>query len=324
MPTPPSSIILLLGAGELGTAVLHHLTTHPALNHNNTKITLLLRPSTVSDPTRQTLYSKSNLSLLPCDIATAPQSSLATIFADYETIIACNGMTLPPGTQLKLVRAVLEAASGTAESGNGAGLAKRYFPWQFGLDYDAIGRGGAQDLFDEQLDVRALLRGQSAVKWTIVSTGMFMSFLFEAAFGVVELGTKEGNGRVTALGSWENALTVTEVGDIGRVVAELALVDVGMDGVVFVAGDTVGMRRLAGLVEGMVGGREVEKRVKSVAELQGELAEEPVDGMRKYRAVFAAGVGVAWDREGSYNVRKGIDTMSVEEWAERNLRVLEA
>jgi len=53
---------------------------------------------------------------------------------------------------------------------------KRYFPWQFGVDYDVIGRGSAQDLFDKQLDVRHLLRGQSGTEWVVVSTGMFMSF----------------------------------------------------------------------------------------------------------------------------------------------------
>ena len=46
---------------------------------------------------------------------------------------------------------------------------KRYFPWQFGVDYDVIGRGSAQDLFDEQLDVRDLLRSQNRMEWVIVS-----------------------------------------------------------------------------------------------------------------------------------------------------------
>jgi hypothetical protein len=42
---------------------------------------------------------------------------------------------------------------------------KRYFPWQFGVDYDVIGGGSAQDLFDEQLDVRDLLRSQDRTEW---------------------------------------------------------------------------------------------------------------------------------------------------------------
>src|SRR5690606_9200037 len=76
---------------------------------------------------------------------------------------------------------------------------KRFFPWQFGVDYDVIGRGSAQDLFDEQLDVRDLVRCQERMEWVIVSTGMFTSFLFVPEFGVVDL----ANNTVHALGSWD-------------------------------------------------------------------------------------------------------------------------
>ena len=58
-------------------------------------------------------------------------------------------MSLPAGTQLKLAHAVLGVKGGNV---------KRYVPWQFGVDYDIIGRGSAQELFDEQLGVRDLLR----------------------------------------------------------------------------------------------------------------------------------------------------------------------
>lgn len=51
----------------------------------------------------------------------------------------------------------------------------RYFPWQFGVDFEVIGRGGPQDIFDAQLDVRELLRGQTATEWVIISTGMFIA-----------------------------------------------------------------------------------------------------------------------------------------------------
>jgi hypothetical protein len=62
----------------------------------------------------------------------------------------------------------------------------RYFPWQFGVDFDVIGRGSPQDIFDAQLDVRELLRSQQQTEW-VISTGMFMSYLFEPEFGVVDL-----------------------------------------------------------------------------------------------------------------------------------------
>lgn len=301
------SSILVLGAGELGTQVLRSLNSHTSLN--NSKISLLLRPSTLSSPntTKQAelqSYKEAGISLVAGDIANDSISDLATLFAPFDAIIGCTGMTFPPGTQLKISHAVLQAG------------VKRYFPWQFGLDYDAIGRESSQDLFDEQLDVRDLLRAQSKTQWVIVSTGMFMSFLFEPGFGVVDLQDR----KVRALGSWENALTVTDVSDIGRVVAELALVEMETKGVVHVAGDTVSMRQLADVVEGVLGAG-VERSVKTVEQLKVELGEEPEDVMRKYRAVFAAGVGVSWEKERSFNAKRGMKTMLVEDWARENLKV---
>ncbi len=93
----------------------------------------------------------------------------------------------------------------------------RYFPWQFDVDFEAIGRGGPQDIFDAQLDVRELLRSQDKTEWVIISTGMFMSYLFEPDFGVVDL----ENNEVHALGSLDNAVTLTTPDDIGVLTAEI-------------------------------------------------------------------------------------------------------
>jgi len=302
--TSPKSI-LVLGAGELGSQVLKSLASHS--ERGNTRIALLLRPSTIasSNPTKQAEleeYKKFHVDFIAGDIATDTSTHLASLIAPFDTVIGCTGMALSGGTQLKISRAVLDAG------------VRRYIPWQFGLDYDAIGRESAQDLFDEQLDVRALLRGQEKTEWVIVSTGMFMSFLFERNFGVVDL----ENGGVQALGSWENELVVTTVEDIGSVVAQIVLVGVGERGVVFVAGDVVSMRRLADVVD-MVLRRSAEKSVKTVEQLQRELAQDPGDVMRKYRTVFAAGVGVLWDMAQTFNAKNGMKTVSVEEWARQNV-----
>ena len=123
----------------------------------------------------------------------------------FHTVISCTGFVGGPGVQRKIARAALD------------GGVKRFVPWQFGVDYDAIGRGSPQDLFDEQLDVRDLLRAQQATEWVIVSTGMFTSFLFEPAFGVVDLAAN----RVNALGSLDTAVTLTTADDIGALTAEI-------------------------------------------------------------------------------------------------------
>jgi hypothetical protein len=109
------------------------------------------------------------------------------------------------GIQIKITRAVLESGI------------RCYVPWQFGVDYDVVGKGSGQTVWDEQLDVRALLRGQQHTQWVIVSTGMFTSYLFDADFGVVDF----RSNRVNALGSWNNAVTLTTPDDIGKLTREI-------------------------------------------------------------------------------------------------------
>lgn len=125
-----------------------------------------------------------------------------------------------------------------------------------------------QDVFDEQLDVRGMLRSSSQtdtnLQWTIISTGMFTSFLFEPSFGVVDL----ENASICALGSWENRVTLTTPADIGRITAEIVLglnssssagTTISSDPssspspdsgkVLFIGGDTISYAELASLVE---------------------------------------------------------------------------
>ncbi len=47
---------------------------------------------------------------------------------------------------------------------------------QFGVNYDVVGKGGGQPVWDERYDVRTLLREQNVTEWVIVSTGMLPLF----------------------------------------------------------------------------------------------------------------------------------------------------
>ena len=187
------------------------------------------------------------------------------------------------------------------------------------MDYDVIGRGSAQELFDEQLDVRDLLRSQHKTEWIIISTGMFTSFLFEQALGVVDLQSHA----VYALGSLDTAITATTAEDIGRLTAEILLVEPRVSNtVVYTAGDTMTYRQLANVLEGVVGQKFLRKE-NSVAELKQALARAPHDVMSKYRLVFAEGRGVAWAKEQTFNAQRGLDATSVEQWARKNLKSLD-
>jgi hypothetical protein len=297
--------VLVLGAGELGENVLRAMLRRSAADPAPTDITVLLRPATTPD--RQRLrndLAAERVAIEEADIATASVSQLSAIMSRFHTVVSCIGFAAGAGTQRKITEAVLAAG------------VTRYFPWQFGVDYDVIGRGSPQDLFDEQLDVRELLRGQRNTEWVIISTGMFTSFLFEPSFGVVDLSTNSAH----ALGSWDNQVTVTTAEDIGSLTAEILRAQPRIaNQVVYVAGDTLTYRQLADIVE-RVSGKPIDRDVWSVRHLLDDLERHAVDPMRKYRAVFAQGRGVAWPKAQTFNAVHGIPTTTAEEWARSNLK----
>lgn len=300
--------ILVIGAGELGMEILRSLARN-APAHSGTKITVLLRSATIDsqDPQKKKTTAELRalgISLLAGDVLNASTAELSELFEPFHTIISCTGFSAGPSIQVKLAHAVLDAR------------VARYFPWQFGVDYDIIGRGSAQDLFDEQLDVRDLLRGQNKTEWVIVSTGMFTSFLFEPSFGVVDLETDT----VHALGSWENRVTLTTPEDIGMLTADILFADEPRisNEVVYVAGDTVSYGQLADVVESVVG-RKMKKTEWTVETLEEELKSDPSNPIRKYRVVFAKGKGVAWDIAKTYNAKRNMKVVTLKEWASKSL-----
>lgn len=197
---------------------------------------------------------------------------------------------------MKLARAALQSG------------VPRYFPWQFGVDFEAIGRGGPQDIFDAQLDVRELLRAQDKTEWVIISTGMFMSYLFEPDFGVVDL----ENNEVHALGSLDNAVTLTTPDDIGVLTAEIMFFEPTIrNEIVFIAGDTVTYGEVANKLEAATG-QTFKRSVWTVPFLMDELKTDPNNMMRKYRAAFAIGRGVSWPKTGTFNDRQGIAVTDLE------------
>lgn len=300
--------ILVLGAGELGMAVLRNLAKRVAL-HPGTTLTVLLRPSTITshDPSKQRDLDEIRslgINFLAGDLVADSTCDLTAQFNSFHTVVSCTGFVGGSGTQLKITRAALDAE------------VPRYLPWQFGVDYDEIGRGSAQDLFDEQLDVRDLLRSQSRTEWVIISTGMFTSFLFEPTFGVVDL----EHNTVHALGSWDTAVTVTTPEDIGTLTAEILFTEPRITNrVVYTAGDTVSYERLADIVESFLG-RKVQRVEWSVPQLKNDLAQDPDNAIKKYRVAFAEGKGVAWEVGKTFNAQQGINVVGVERWVRENLK----
>lgn len=299
MPNTDSNAnaILVIGAGELGMAVIRALSERGSANGG--ALSVLLRPEADDAPNQpDAVLRDMGVNIVRADLATETEEGLAAIFADFPTVICCTGFVGGPGTQRKITAAVLKAG------------AERYVPWQFGVDYDVVGRGSGQEVFDEQSDVRDMLRAQSGTRWIIVSTGMFTSFLFEPSFGVVDL----EKGRVHALGSWDNRLTVTISDDIGRLTAAILAHEPSLDNeVVYVAGDTFSYAQLADMVESHLG-HSVKRILWNMDILRSEVAAHPEDGMRKYHLAFARDTGVAWDKERTFNAAQGIEVTDVPTW----------
>jgi len=306
-PNSTSQNILVLGAGELGLPVLRSLARR-ASNVPGAKISVLLRASAVesAEPAKQADIAeirKLGIEIAVGDLVRSSVDELAQVFARYDTVIGCAGYAAGVNTPMKLAHAALQARI------------PRYFPWQFGVDFDVIGRGSPQDIFDAQLDVRELLRSQDQTEWVIISTGMFMSYLFEPEFGVVDL----ENDTVRALGSLDTQVTVTTPADIGALTAEVMFaVPRIRNEIVYLAGDTVAYGELADKLQTGLG-RPFSCSEWTEQQLMDELARDPKNMMRKYRAAFALGRGVAWDKSSTFNESRAIDVTDVASWIAANL-----
>ncbi|KAF2003648.1 NAD(P)-binding protein [Amniculicola lignicola CBS 123094] len=294
--------ILLLGAGELGRSFLPSITTLPAFH-----TTLAVR-----SPHNYTALQSPPLTLLQLDTS-SPSSSLIPIFAQYDIIISCTGFGQALGSLTKTTREVFEAGKVRRAEGK-----ERlwFFPWQWGVDYDVTRDvGGLMPLFGEQYSIRQLLRSEAedaGVKWTIVSTGIFMSFLFEPFWGIVGFEKPDANAEITvrALRDWDHKITVTAVEDIGRVVARILAGDVDAENLVlYVAGDTVSYGELANVIEKQ-SGKKVKREAWTAEHLRSELDSDPGDGLKKYRVAFA-GDGVWWDTKTTVNAKLGMEMVDV-------------
>ena len=305
--TVKSRNILVLGAGELGLPVLRNLARR-AKDVDGARISVLLRASAVESdvPEKQRDVAEIRdlgIEIVVGDLVTSSIDELASVFSRYDTVIGCAGYAAGINTPMKLAKAALQSGI------------PRYFPWQFGVDFEAVGRGSPQDIFDAQLDVRELLRSQSKTEWVIISTGMFMSYLFEPEFGVVDL----KNSAVHALGSLDTAVTLTTPDDIGVLTAEIVFFEPTIrNEIVFLAGDTVTYGEVADKLEAALG-RPFSRSEWTVPFLMEELASDPQNMMRKYRAAFAQGRGVAWDKAGTFNQRNAIPVTDVAAWIGSNL-----
>ncbi|KAL5113665.1 hypothetical protein ACEQ8H_008452 [Pleosporales sp. CAS-2024a] len=317
MSAPAPTKVLLIGLGELGSAILTPLSALP-----NTHITVGVR----SPSKHAHLASSPTVSLLELDI-TSPSADLAFTFSQFDILISATGYGQKAGGTLKLAREALDAAALRKQRGQGK---LWFFPWQFGLDFDVTGDvDGLMPVFGVQKAVRDLLRGatqdaeEAHIKFTIVSTGLFMSFLFQDFWGVVSCHESRPDAVaprvvVTAIRDPSHKVTTTHVGDIGRVVAALISPDCKVDSenkTLYLAGDTLSYADFAHLMT-RVTGRQVGTEVWTTEFLRKELEKDPMDVVKRYRVAFA-GEGMYWDRKKSVHEALGVHLVRVDDYAKK-------
>ncbi|HFZ8993347.1 TPA: aromatic alcohol reductase [Citrobacter freundii] len=298
--------VLVLGAGQLGAAVLDALI--PEVTALNGSVTVIVSPDSRDE--RGMLRSDAHQNLADAgaefqfvDIATSTSESLKPLLREFDTVINCMGFVAGAGTQLKITRAVLEAG------------VKRYFPWQFGVNYDVVGKGSGQPVWDEQYDVRTMLRKQNNTEWVIVSTGMFTSFLFDPAFDVVNLAERT----IYAPGGWDTQVTVTSPADIGRLTTAIYLHQPRIvNEVIFVAGETTSYGKLAETIE-RVTRQTFTRGIYPLPALLEALRLHPDDQMLRYRAAFARGDGMWWPMRETWNAQHNLPTQDIESWLKEHL-----
>ena len=292
---------LVIGTGEVGIAMLDSLYKYREANSQHFKIGALVQPLHAGIGSGPDLRF-ADLTIEAVDLVAESIENLANVFRKYDTVICCSGFSIGAGMQIKITKAVLEAG------------VRRYVPWQFGADYDKIGRGSAQPVFDEQLDVRDLLREQSKTHWIIVSTGMITSFLFREDFGVINLSQQV----IHALGDWQNSLTLTACEDIGALTVEVLFHQPEiLDQVVFVSGDTVTFDEIADKMEEVFDVK-FERVLWDYQFLEKKLNDEPDNIFNKYRLVFTH-PGVTWPMEVTFNDLNNIPTTGIVEWAKAHV-----
>lgn len=298
----PKDTVLVLGAGELGIQVLRAMS-NKVQEHTDVKISVLLRSEAAyaisgSRKARLDELTKLGIAVVEGDLQENSIDELSELFAAFDAVINCSGFVGGPGTQIKITQAVLKAA------------VARYFPWQFGVDYDVVGKGSGQQVWDEQLEVRHLLRQQNATSWVIVSTGIFTSYLFEPGFGVIDAQSKT----VCALGDWKHAVTLTTPEDIGKLTADIFFHQPTFKNeIVYIAGDTLTYSELADLMSAYWGIK-VNRKLLDRQQLQGDAQHNPQDIGANYRIAFARPDGVAWSKRNTYNHRQRISTTTASQW----------
>lgn len=195
---------------------------------------------------------------------------LVVIFVQFDIVIGCIGYVVGCDMLMKVVCVVVKLGIFC------------YFFWQFGVDFDVIGCGGFQDLFDVQLDVCEYLCLQIVMDWVIIFIGMFISYFFELDFGVVDL----VGYKVNVLGLVSNVVILIMLDDIGvMIVCIVFYVFVICNEIVYLVGDIICYGDFLDILQ-KVFGEFFELVIWGVFQFMQELVNDLGNMIKKYCVVF--------------------------------------
>ncbi|KAI9713288.1 MAG: hypothetical protein M1828_001461 [Chrysothrix sp. TS-e1954] len=287
-------------------------------------------PPAALDATLPELIQHHAVTPIAIDLARSSHDTLVDLFSGYHTLISATGYSItssavpPPFSETEHPSTVTMDATAFPVLIAHAALAARvdrFLPWAFGLDYVAIGRGREQKVFDAQLDVRELLeahtkemarRGEVGTQWVIVPVGVFSDLLGSRGWGVVDVpragdGDVDGKGEgvLRALGSWDTPITLTTPHDIALGIAHILFpkpspspqTPLPLPPTIRLSTSTTTYAALASTVSSVLN-RDFKRECWDLERIARELEGKPGDTLWSYRAVFARGVGTAWEVEG--------------------------
>jgi hypothetical protein len=124
---------------------------------------------------------------------------------------------------------------------------------------------------------------------------------------------------IVGLSSTPFLRSLTTPADIGKLTAEIFFTEPQIENeIVYIAGDTITYGQLADIAESL-SGQKYDRTLSDMEEIDNDLNNDPSNFVKKYRSIFGSGKGVSWSMEDSFNVRKGIQTISAKQWAKENI-----
>ena len=271
----------------VGRAVLDALLD-PAFKSAGTvpvKLFLLVRPSALADKDKRAStdhYSSKGVLIVEGDVTDVATTTSLLRTNSIHTVVSVIGYG-----QGALHYPLLEACKA-------AGV-RHFLPSDYSIDIDAAPVGSAmyESFAKDKQEVHAAIR-RSGMDWTFMATGVFV----EGAFLYPTVGVDLAARTVTAPVSFDTAITLTPVKEIG-VLTAAAIVDPAARNQQLYFGRQYTFEQIAQALE-QVTGEKVQRKIRTVAEIQQAIEQQPMDIASRLAMMLVQQAGTTWPDSKTY------------------------